>query len=709
MTPQHLSGQPKLHLRAVSRTALQDAGRNFGLAPIALLLASACAAQDLREITVQPARDYLPDAGVATLTDTPASLAPFATSTVGRALLQDRGVTSMGDALRTVPGVSAVNGIGNFNARVRFRGFLATSQLKNGFRQQVNFAVTEFQNVETLEVLRGQASSLYGRFEPGGVLNIVTKPAGAQVREVALSVGDDGQRRGTFDLGGRSEMIDWRLNGALERSDTFRDFVGNDTNFLAPTVTFKLSSSTRVSFEGEWLERNGAFDRGFAWGAGLSPAALQTLQNLPAQRFLGEPTDRFANRTQWGAVVLRHRLGEHSELRAGLASSRAQSDGAYFFPTGTNPLISATGQLSRRFQTTADETQDRMAHVQATGRAGWGGWVHTWLAGVETNRSYDTSRIQRATTNALIDIRNPVYGAAPAPTPTAISNTRASNDTTALYLQNETALSEQWRLTLGVRSEQIESVFEDRASNNRRSSKVTATTGRVGISFAPQPGTLLLANWGQSFSPEVTARGLVGGAQPVPSSGKQWELGVRQQLWADKLQASAVIFDIERTNVRVADTVTPTLDRQVGAQRSRGLELEFSGRPSPNWQVVASATSMQAEISADTNAALVGRQLAQTPETTAALWLRHDLSDRLALAGGLNYTAKRFVDAANTFSIPSGTRLDLAVLGQITRAVRWQLNLLNATNARLYESGNTTSNFYPGQPRTLRASVVAKF
>lgn len=72
-------------------------------------------AQTLPVVTVTSTPDYIPDAGIATKTDTPAREVPFASSTVGRSLLKDRGVTSMNDALVTVPGVAAVNGIGNFN------------------------------------------------------------------------------------------------------------------------------------------------------------------------------------------------------------------------------------------------------------------------------------------------------------------------------------------------------------------------------------------------------------------------------------------------------------------------------------------------------------------------------------------------------------------------------------------------------------------
>ena len=78
-------------------------------------------AQTLPAVTITSEPDYLPDAGIATKTDTPSREAPFASSTVGRALLQERGVTKMNDALATVPGVAAVNGIGNFNARPGIR------------------------------------------------------------------------------------------------------------------------------------------------------------------------------------------------------------------------------------------------------------------------------------------------------------------------------------------------------------------------------------------------------------------------------------------------------------------------------------------------------------------------------------------------------------------------------------------------------------
>ena len=660
-------------------------------------------AQTLPAVTVTSAPDYLPDAGIATKTDTPAREVPFASSTVGRALLQDRGVTSMNQALATVPGVAAINGIGNFNARYRFRGFLASSQLKNGFRQQVNFPVTEFQNVETLEVMRGPASGLYGRFEPGGVLNIVTKRPGVDIRELGLSLGGDGQRRATADFGGKlGESVAYRLNAAVENSDTFRDFVGNRTTFIAPSFQFKLAPSTTLDVDAEWLKRDSNFDRGF-------PLALNVpIFSLPTQRFLGDPSDTFKNTTTNISAMLNHTLAGGTKLRAGFANNSAQSDGNYFFPTGTTPLISAAGVLSRRNQLTTDFNKDSVYMAEATGQLALGGMQHKWLAGLERSTAVDDSRITRSTVNSLINIYNPVYGAVKSPTTAVISNNEATNATTALYLQDEISFSKQWRLTVGARSESITSKFTDRATNLTRQSSVQATTWRTGLAWMPTSDTTVFGNYSESFSPEVNARAIVGGADPVPSRGKQFELGVRQDFMDKRLQSSATVFNITRTNVRVADAVLTTQDRQVGEQRSRGIELELSGRPTARWQVVSSVTTLDAQNTQDTTA-LTGKRFQGAPRASAALWNRYDFSPALGLGAGLVYAGERFVDPANTLVLPSYTRWDLAAYGQITNSVRWQVNLLNAFNTGYFENGNTVNNLYPGQPRTLRASVNVKF
>lgn len=68
-----------------------------------------------------------------------------------------------------------VFGIGAFSTRLRLRGFVTQNDLCNGYRQGVEWPVTEVQNIERIEVPKGPSSILHGRLEPGGAINIVTK------------------------------------------------------------------------------------------------------------------------------------------------------------------------------------------------------------------------------------------------------------------------------------------------------------------------------------------------------------------------------------------------------------------------------------------------------------------------------------------------------------------------------------------------------
>ena len=210
--------------------------------------------------------------------------------------------------------------------------------------------------------MRGPASGLYGRFEPGGVLDIVTKRPGVDVRELGPSLGTDGQRRVTADFGGKiGEAVSYRLNAVAENGGTFRDYVGNRTTFLAPSFQFKLAPATTLDVDAELLKRDSNFDRGF-------PLALNVpILGLPAQRFLGDPGDSFKNSSNNVNAKPNHTLAGGTKLRFGVALNRAQSDGDYFFPTGTTPLISNAGVLSRRNQLTADINKDSVYMAEATG------------------------------------------------------------------------------------------------------------------------------------------------------------------------------------------------------------------------------------------------------------------------------------------------------------------------------------------------------
>ena len=105
-----------------------------------------------------------------------------AASIVTAKQIEERGITTVQDALRALPGVS-VNGAGASAMDVRIRGGESrhTLVLIDGIPASSGGAYTfsglEAANIERIEVLRGPQSASYGARAVSGVINIITRDA----------------------------------------------------------------------------------------------------------------------------------------------------------------------------------------------------------------------------------------------------------------------------------------------------------------------------------------------------------------------------------------------------------------------------------------------------------------------------------------------------------------------------------------------------
>ena len=263
------------------------------------------------------------------------------------------------------------------------------------------------------------------------------------------------------------------------------------------------------------------------------------------------------------------------------------------------------------------------------------------------------------------------------------------------------------RTTADLRVERSRARFTDNISGVTGRTEDTAVTPRLGVTILPGNGFALFANWGRSFNPETSTRPLVDRAVALPSLGEQFEAGARWESRDGLLRASASWFRITKTNVRVAEPAPSPADRQSGEQRSQGIELDLALQPVKGLAFEAAYAFTDAEVTADRT--LLGRQLNQVPRHAASLWARGDVPRHVGVGVGATIVDARFIDPANSFRLPGYARFDAALYLQPLEAVQVQLNLINIGNARYFENGNTNNNFYPGQPRTLRASALVRF
>lgn len=147
------------------------------------------------------------------------------------------------DLLRDQPGVD-VNGVGPNQARPIIRGqrghrvlFLENGLRMNNARRQTDFGeitgLVDIGNVDTVEVVRGPASVLYGSDAIGGVLNLITKvPSGGTGRGIGVSLGlrhgsAGGSTLANASVDGHTDRFTFRAGGSYRDSDNYDAAAGS--------------------------------------------------------------------------------------------------------------------------------------------------------------------------------------------------------------------------------------------------------------------------------------------------------------------------------------------------------------------------------------------------------------------------------------------------------------------------------------------------
>jgi catecholate siderophore receptor len=190
------------------------------------------------------------DSGLTKLTesirDTPQSMA-----LLSKEMLEDRGLTSLNDALRNVPGITL--GAGEFSWQGNnpsIRGFNSRDDMYlDGLRDFGSYPRDPF-NLESVEVLLGPSSVLFGRGSTGGAINQTMKqPQRDRLTTLGLNVGTDETVRATADierlLGDTSAF---RLNVLAHDGEVTNRAAEVKRFGLAPSVALGLGTDTQATF-----------------------------------------------------------------------------------------------------------------------------------------------------------------------------------------------------------------------------------------------------------------------------------------------------------------------------------------------------------------------------------------------------------------------------------------------------------------------------
>ena len=231
---------------------------------------------------------------------------------------------------------------------------------------------------------------------------------------------------------------------------------------------------------------------------------------------------------------------------------------------------------------------------------------------------------------------------------------------------------------------------------------------RAGLVFTLNEHVNFYGTYVQGYTPQTasTISNPNAGGPFDPLTSSMVEAGAKSSWLDDRLSITAAAYRIEQKNVlyNANDPGQPDLLRQVGAERSKGVELDVLGQLLLNWSVTASYAYNEASITDSPVASEVGLQKPNAPRHLANFWTRYTL-DRGALRGlgfgfGSNLATVRSLSLNTAQTIPSYTLLNAAVYYR-TGHVTMQLNVNNLADRTYWVGGYDYIRLFPGAPRNF--------
>ncbi len=648
-----------------------------------------------------PVRGYRATrSATATRTDTDIRDTPQSINVVSAQVLSDLNSTRIDRALDFAGGVSRQNNFGGLTfLNYSVRGFTTGELYRNGFAyNRGSNSAPDASNIERIEVLKGPAASLYGRGDPGGLVNIVTKkPQADAFNSLQLSAGSWDRYRSALDvntpLNSEGTLLS-RVNMAVEDNHSFRDHVTSQRKLVSPSLSWQLSPDTVLLIESEFSRTESVFDRGI-------PAVNNEMGAVSRSTFLGEPNDgEIRNNNQMLQISLEHFLNDNWKTRLATHYSQGTLNG-----DSSEPQRLVGQQVSRFYRQRNFEWNDSITQAELHGTFELGGWEHQTLTGLEYENYRNSQKYPQSATSLGygLDVFNPVYGQ-PKPTITNKNDFFEHTESLALNLQDQIVFSEKWRGLLGVRLERIEQHALNRSTRVDNTQEKDVATPRLGLLYQLTPQVGVFANASTSFKPNSMG---TQGQVFKPEKGIGYETGLKLDLFDGRVGGTVALFHIDKENVLTTDGNGDSI--AAGKARSQGLDLQFSGQLSDAVRVIGAYAYIDAEVTKD-NVIKEGSDLLGIARNSASLMAVYEFQDGelrgsdVGIAG--NYVGERSGQTGTPFELAAYSTVDLLAHYKASENVSVGLNLNNLFDRNYYERSYNSTWVLPGDPRNFSVSLT---
>ena len=506
--------------------------------------------------TIQVSGDWL---GSNSL-DTSVKTFPGARTVVKKDAIEASGASNIGDVMRRIPGVQSTDNSGTAGSAISLnigvRGLTGrysprSTILLDGIpmavapygQPQISFAPVSLNNIESIDVIRGGGAVRYGPQNVGGIINFKTRsiPTGPGI------TGDASVRYNSFGEGGSSTQysafagtqLDSSLGLAVLYSGS--DGSGWRANSDERLNDFALKFRYEISPTSEIYGKFSYYD-----------VLSRTPGGLTVAQYNADPFQNTRRRDFWSGNRKGFDIGylntlsdtQEFEIRTYYNKSFRQS-------TLINAARTAYTHQPRNYETLGIEPRytQRFVTGPLTNDVTVG---YRYIREIGDDNSFD----ENATTG--------VFG--------ATSTFKNQTDAHSFYIDDKIAVG-AWRITPGLRFENINSIRTDMSSNSTYNVHNNKPLPSLNIAYLLTPTVTLFTNYGTSFGAVQNTQ--LNSQTPnnplIPELAKTIEAGARFK--GSNLSAEVTLFDIRFDNqiTQIAGT-TPALFQNVGKTQHDGIE-----------------------------------------------------------------------------------------------------------------------------------------
>ncbi|PPL01325.1 TonB-dependent receptor [Parapedobacter indicus] len=690
-----------------------------------------------------------------TKTETPIKFVPQAISYVTKEVIDDQQAFKTSDVLKNISGV---NTFSYYNNDFTLRGFRAGNALINGLRDATNsWSQSLLPNVERIEVIKGPASALFANTDPGGTVNTVTKkPLDVDRKSVSFATGSYNTYRLTSDFTGpmnKEKTLLYRLNLAYQNAQSFRVLQGGEDMVIAPSISFIPTDRTQVNIDFVYSKTKSRLDRGqpiFGASAGTD------LYSTPVSFAIGKENDFENELNLYTTASLQHKFSDHISFNASYmkflydedllehrtSNSYAVDADSVEVPTlmqmqtirrkqkNYNDNVTLyfvsdfkTGQLTHKLLVGYDYIQNVSPEGGSSYNASGGyrnaannGFYGTYDPSNRASYLFDPKTQLPVPNVPHFDLVNPNYSISEI---SGYFNESRAQSVTKYYV-NGVYLQDQitWgpiQALLAVRQEFYTDLLNYKKSNEEKVEQQKLIP-RFGLVYTPIEPVSLYLTYAQGYQPQ--GAGTIGdperfGGPFDPLTSTMYEGGAKMEFLNKQLSINTAIYYIEQNNILINanDLGNPDLLRQLGQQRSRGIELDVYGQIKPNLSVTANFAINEATITESDDPKEIGNLLPNAPKNQGGIWAKYTFNipalNGVGIGAGANYVSRR-ATLRDVLTLPSYVVADAALYYTIDK-FKLSANLNNVFNKTHWVGGYDFNRLYPGTPRNFLVGVGYTF